>query len=102
MNRTFSLRRKVKKSEISTPSNFEHRIHAGFDTRTGTYTGLPKQWQALLGPPRSISWPKPMVDPSCITPVDVAELKTVIRGPASRYDSPLPFGVTNSPLPSVA
>uniref|UniRef100_A0A1I7T351 non-specific serine/threonine protein kinase n=1 Tax=Caenorhabditis tropicalis TaxID=1561998 RepID=A0A1I7T351_9PELO len=43
-----------------------------------------------------------MVDPSCITPVDVAELKTVIRGPASRYNSPLPFGVTNSPLPSVA
>ncbi|EGT55251.1 hypothetical protein CAEBREN_00370 [Caenorhabditis brenneri] len=102
MNRTFSLRRKVKKSEISTPSNFEHRIHAGFDARTGTYTGLPKQWQALLGPPRSISRPKPMVDPSCITPVDVAELKTVIRGPSSRYNSPLPFGVTNSPLPSVA
>ncbi|CAA98433.2 Serine/threonine-protein kinase pak-2 [Caenorhabditis elegans] len=102
MNRTFSLRRKVKKSEISTPSNFEHRIHAGFDARSGTYTGLPKQWQALLGPPRSISRPKPMVDPSCITPVDVAELKTVIRGPSSRYNSPLPFGMTNSPMPSVA
>lgn len=102
MNRTFSLRRKVKKSEISTPSNFEHRIHAGFDARTGTYTGLPKQWQALLGPPRSISRPKPMVDPSCITPVDVAELKTVIRGPSSRYNTPLPFGVTSSPMPSVA
>ncbi|PIC26844.1 hypothetical protein B9Z55_019295 [Caenorhabditis nigoni] len=102
MNRTFSLRRKVKKSEISTPSNFEHRIHAGFDARTGTYTGLPKQWQALLGPPRSISRPKPMVDPSCITPVDVAELKTVIRGPSSRYNTILPFGITNSPFPSVA
>lgn len=102
MNRTFSLRRKVKKSEISTPSNFEHRIHAGFDARTGSYTGLPKQWQALLGPPRSIARPKPMVDPSCITPVDVAELKTVIRGPSSRYNSPLPFGIPASPMPSVA
>ncbi|CAD6193148.1 unnamed protein product [Caenorhabditis auriculariae] len=97
MNRTLSLRRKVKKTEISSPSNFEHRIHAGYDARTGTYTGLPKQWQALLGPPRSLSGrPKPMVDPSCITPVDVAELKTVIRGPASRYSTPQPPSVARS------
>ncbi|VDM53702.1 unnamed protein product [Angiostrongylus costaricensis] len=85
MNRTFSMRKKLKKSEISTPSNFEHRIHAGYDARTGTYTGLPKQWQALLGPPRSLNGrPRPIVDPSCITPVDIAELKTVIRGAGSR------------------
>ncbi|PIO73754.1 kinase domain protein [Teladorsagia circumcincta] len=42
------------------------------------------QWQALLGPPRALNGrPKPIVDPSCITPVDIAELKTVIRGPGS-------------------
>ncbi|CAB3397587.1 unnamed protein product [Caenorhabditis bovis] len=100
MNRTFSLRRKVKKTEISTPSNFEHRIHAGYDSRTGSYTGLPKQWQALLGPPRSITRPKPVVDPSCITPMDVAELKTVIRGPESRLNTPVQ--ASYSQLPSVA
>ncbi|KAJ1369798.1 Serine/threonine-protein kinase PAK 2 [Parelaphostrongylus tenuis] len=88
MNRTFSMRKKLKKSEISTPSNFEHRIHAGYDPRTGTYTGLPKQWQALLGPPRSLNGrPRPIVDPSCITPLDIAELKTVIRGPSSSLNT---------------
>ncbi|KAL6744354.1 hypothetical protein Aduo_017296 [Ancylostoma duodenale] len=95
MNRTFSMRKKLKKSEISTPSNFEHRIHAGYDARTGTYTGLPKQWQALLGPPRALNGrPRPIVDPSCITPVDIAELKTVIRGPGSRMNTPIPHAVT--------
>ncbi|PAV67888.1 hypothetical protein WR25_24136 [Diploscapter pachys] len=91
MNRTLSLRKKVKKTDISTPMNFEHRIHAGYDAKTGTYTGLPKQWQVLLGPPRSLSRPKPIVDPSTITPMDVAELKTVIRGPigSSRYSTPV-------------
>ena len=33
--------RKSKKVDISAPMNFEHRIHAGFDPKTGTYTGLP-------------------------------------------------------------
>ncbi|ETN69760.1 p21-Rho-binding domain protein [Necator americanus] len=106
MNRTFSMRKKLKKSEISTPSNFEHRIHAGYDARTGMYTGLPKrsdkmssdkrlQWQALLGPPRALNGrPRPIVDPSCITPVDIAELKTVIRGPGSRMNTPIPHAVT--------
>ncbi|XGW06617.1 hypothetical protein V3C99_016722 [Haemonchus contortus] len=95
MNRTFSMRRKLRKSEISTPTNFEHRIHAGYDARTGMYTGLPKQWQALLGPPRTLNGrPKPIVDPSCITPVDIAELKTVIRGPGSRMNTPIPQHVT--------
>ena len=56
-----------------------------------------QQWQVLLGPPRSLSRPKPIVDPSTITPMDVAELKTVIRGPigSSRYNTPVP-------VPSVA
>ncbi|CAI4222591.1 unnamed protein product [Auanema sp. JU1783] len=94
MNRTWSMRKskKLKKDDIGVPSNFQHRIHAGYDSRTGTYTGLPKQWQALLGPPRSISRPKPLVDPSCITPTDMAELKTVIRGygDGSRMNTPVP------------
>uniref|UniRef100_A0A1I7X0P8 non-specific serine/threonine protein kinase n=1 Tax=Heterorhabditis bacteriophora TaxID=37862 RepID=A0A1I7X0P8_HETBA len=98
MNRSLSMRKKIKKAEISTPSNFEHRIHAGYDARTGTYTGLPKQWQALLGPPRVSGRPKPIVDPSCITPVDIAELKIVIRGAgyqnASRVNTPQPQQMT--------
>ncbi|KAI8576344.1 hypothetical protein K450DRAFT_257307 [Umbelopsis ramanniana AG] len=32
----------------SCPTNFVHRIHVGFDPDTGTFTGLPDQWNTLL------------------------------------------------------
>ncbi|KAH8554002.1 kinase-like domain-containing protein [Umbelopsis sp. PMI_123] len=32
----------------SCPTNFVHRIHVGFDPDTGTFTGLPDQWNNLL------------------------------------------------------
>lgn len=75
--------------EISAPMDFEHRIHAGFDPATGQYHGLPKQWQAIIGaPPNRRGRPRPMVDPSCITPVEIAEIKTIVRGdvPSSNSD----------------
>ncbi|KAM8975407.1 serine/threonine-protein kinase PAK 1 isoform 2-T2 [Pelodytes ibericus] len=41
-------RKKVKKPEISLPSDFEHTIHVGFDAVTGEFTGMPDQWAWLL------------------------------------------------------
>ncbi|GMT08872.1 hypothetical protein PFISCL1PPCAC_169 [Pristionchus fissidentatus] len=98
-----SMRRRLKKSEIGTPTDFQHRIHAGFDPNTGQYSGLPKQWQAILGrplpraafPPQhptgtlssnggTMPRPRAMVDPSCITPMQMATIKTVVRG--DRFD----------------
>ncbi|KAL1914755.1 uncharacterized protein VTP21DRAFT_8013 [Calcarisporiella thermophila] len=32
----------------SKPTNFEHKIHVGFDSMTGLFTGLPDQWVTLL------------------------------------------------------
>uniref|UniRef100_A0A0N5AZR1 non-specific serine/threonine protein kinase n=1 Tax=Syphacia muris TaxID=451379 RepID=A0A0N5AZR1_9BILA len=76
-----SIRRKPRKVEISNPMNFEHRIHAGFDPVTGQYHGLPKQWQAIIGSaPNRRGRPLPVVDPSCITPMEIAEIKTIVRG----------------------
>ncbi|KHN74614.1 Serine/threonine-protein kinase PAK mbt [Toxocara canis] len=76
-----SMRKRPKKVEISAPMNFEHRIHAGFDPSTGQYHGLPKQWQALMGTTLNRRGrPRPMVDPSCITPLEMAEIKTIVRG----------------------
>uniref|UniRef100_A0A0M3HVL5 non-specific serine/threonine protein kinase n=1 Tax=Ascaris lumbricoides TaxID=6252 RepID=A0A0M3HVL5_ASCLU len=77
-----SMRRRAKKIEISAPTNFVHRIHAGYDPSTGEYHGLPKQWQAIIGTPFSgrRGRPRPMVDPSCITPLEIAEIKTIVRG----------------------
>ena len=33
---------------ISTPTNFSHNVHVGFDQNSGVFTGLPKEWKTLL------------------------------------------------------
>ncbi|KAJ3371463.1 Protein kinase [Kappamyces sp. JEL0680] len=33
---------------ISTPTNFSHNVHVGFDPNSGVFTGLPKEWKSLL------------------------------------------------------
>jgi len=84
--------KKKKRLEISAPSNFEHRVHTGFDPREQKFTGLPQQWQSLLAD--TANRPKPMVDPSYITPIQLAPMKVRVwmdrgreaRAPgASRY-----------------
>ncbi|VDM10215.1 unnamed protein product [Wuchereria bancrofti] len=89
-----SIRRRTKKVDISMPTNFEHRYHAGFDPVTGQYHGLPKQWQAIIGiTPNRRGRPRPMVDPSCITPLEIAEIKTVVRGDVPQsYHKEINFG----------
>lgn len=37
-----------EKPVISSPSNFEHTIHVGFDAHTGEFTGMPESWAKLL------------------------------------------------------
>jgi p21-activated kinase 1 len=37
-----------KRPEISTPYDPVHLTHVGFNTSTGEFTGLPKEWQLLL------------------------------------------------------
>lgn len=36
------------KDMISSPQNFDHKVHVGFDPDTGEFSGLPEQWQSLL------------------------------------------------------
>ena len=64
------------KVKISTPSNFEHRVHTGYDRRLGKYVGLPPQWASIIGAEETR--PKPIVDPSCITQTEAFELKVKI------------------------
>ncbi|RKO86045.1 kinase-like domain-containing protein, partial [Blyttiomyces helicus] len=33
---------------ISNPTNFVHKVHVGFDSTSGLFTGLPKEWKSLL------------------------------------------------------
>ncbi|KFW93399.1 Serine/threonine-protein kinase PAK 7, partial [Phalacrocorax carbo] len=77
--------KKKKRLEISGPSNFEHRVHTGFDHRQQKFTGLPQQWHSLLAD--TANRPKPMVDPSCITPIQLAPMKTIVRGNKPRKDT---------------
>ncbi|NWT67966.1 PAK5 kinase, partial [Prunella himalayana] len=79
--------KKKKRLEISGPSNFEHRVHTGFDHREQKFTGLPQQWHSLLAD--TANRPKPMVDPSCITPIQLAPMKTIVRGNKPRKDTSL-------------
>ncbi|XP_068109538.1 serine/threonine-protein kinase PAK 6 isoform X2 [Hyperolius riggenbachi] len=70
-------KKKKKRPEISPPLNFQHRVHTSFDAKEGKFVGLPPQWQNVLD---TLRRPKPVVDPSRITPVQLKPMKTVVRG----------------------
>lgn len=61
-----SAKTSKKKIEISKPSNFEHRVHTGYDALQGEFVDLPKQWAGVISPK---SRPQPFMDPLAITPV---------------------------------
>jgi len=74
--------KKKKKPQISDPTNFEHRVHTGFDKREGKYVGLPLQWASIVGNNqvlKSSNRPLPLVDPSEITPTEILDLKVGYR-----------------------
>ncbi|ROL50555.1 Serine/threonine-protein kinase PAK 6 [Anabarilius grahami] len=73
------LRKKKKKRrmEISTPKNFEHRVHTSFDPVQGCFVGLPPQWQSII---ETLKRPKPVVDPSRVTQVHLKPKKSIVRG----------------------
>ncbi|KAG5266177.1 hypothetical protein AALO_G00250640 [Alosa alosa] len=74
---TMFRKKKKKRPEISAPKNFEHRVHTSFDAKRGCFVGLPTQWQSII---ENLRRPRPMVDPSRITPVELKPKKTIVRG----------------------
>ncbi|NWR81818.1 PAK4 kinase, partial [Centropus unirufus] len=79
--------KKKKRLEISAPSNFEHRVHTGFDQEEQKFTGLPRQWQGIIE--ESAKRPKPLVDPGCITTIQPGSQKTIVRGSKASRDGSL-------------
>nr|XP_021496254.1 serine/threonine-protein kinase PAK 6 [Meriones unguiculatus] len=73
-------KKKKKRPEISAPQNFQHRVHTSFDPKEGKFVGLPPQWQNILD---TLRRPKPVVDPSRITRVQLQPMKihSLPRGP---------------------
>uniref|UniRef100_A0A8C1CLS8 non-specific serine/threonine protein kinase n=1 Tax=Cyprinus carpio carpio TaxID=630221 RepID=A0A8C1CLS8_CYPCA len=70
-------KKKKRRLEISSPRNFEHRVHTSFDPVQGCFVGLPPQWQSLID---TLRRPKPVVDPSSITQVQLKPQKRIVRG----------------------
>lgn len=64
LKRVFSGKRRRRRPPISKPTHFQHRVHAGYDTKTGKFVGLPPQWEQLI---KNEGRPKPIVDPDNIT-----------------------------------
>ncbi|XP_008397464.1 serine/threonine-protein kinase PAK 2-like [Poecilia reticulata] len=90
--------------EISSPSDFEHTIHVGFDSVTGEFTGMPEQWARLLQN-SNISPSEQKQNPQAV--LDVLKFYDSTSGkqkymdvPTSGKDSQLPGkkDMTTSPL----
>ncbi|XP_030627825.1 serine/threonine-protein kinase PAK 6b [Chanos chanos] len=73
----FQRKKKKRRPEISAPRNFVHRVHTSFDHERGCFVGLPPQWQSLI---ETLKRPKPIVDVSTITPMDLKPKKRIVRG----------------------
>lgn len=85
-------KKKKKRPEISAPQNFQHRVHTSFDPKEGKFVGLPPQWQNILD---TLRRPKPVVDPSRITRVQLQPMK--VRGQAYSRVQPLPLHRKRNP-----
>ncbi|RNA03882.1 serine threonine- kinase PAK mbt [Brachionus plicatilis] len=105
--------KRKKRPEISSPTNFEHRVHSGYDHHSGVFVGLPTQWNSIINEAveqkkqllleqnceqrllASQSRPKPIVDPSRITPSELSSFKTIVRGAHSATATTTPNTTTS-------
>lgn len=68
-----------KRPDISSPWNFEHRVHTTVTQEEGKFVGLPVQWTSIVSDkPR----PTPYIDSDVITPVRFED--RIIRGSQRR------------------
>jgi len=94
------FKKKGKKPVISAPTNFQHRVHTGFDTSSNKFVGLPLQWASIVkdeAGANSPHRPHPVVDPNSFTPTDMLEMRgeketssragSVVRSNSLRSDS---------------
>ncbi|KAJ6218301.1 hypothetical protein RDWZM_009458 [Blomia tropicalis] len=92
--------KKKKKPFISAPTNFEHRVHTGFDRKEGKFVGLPPQWQSLIQGGGNSNRPKPIIDPSNITQTEIMDIKshTIVRGHNSAVNVASKFVADNQDI----
>lgn len=66
-------KKKKQRIQISSPSNFEHRVHTDFDEHEQKFVGLPRQWQSLIED--TAKRPKPFIDATVITTVEPRKVR---------------------------
>ncbi|KAH6571963.1 hypothetical protein BASA60_006920 [Batrachochytrium salamandrivorans] len=77
---------------ISTPTNFSHNVHVGFDSNNGIFTGLPREWKTLLETSK-ITKEEMSKNPQAV--LDVLEFYTENLAP-SRHSDDNESGMTRS------
>lgn len=97
----FRRRKKKRRPEISSPQDFQHRVHTSFDTNTGRYVGLPPQWQSVID---NLKRPRPLVDPSRITEVTLTKVSGRMRRRRRRssWDPFVTLKVVSPPITSLS
>lgn len=93
----FRRRKKRRRPEISVPHDFQHRVHTSFDITTGRYVGLPPQWQSVID---TLRRPRPLVDPSRITEVELRKVKFILTRPNFCPQTSFPLSFLFSVFPS--
>ena len=64
--------KKKTKLEISAPTNFQHRVHTGYDSKNRKLIGLPRQWTSLVSDApfktisRSLTQPNMLMESSSV------------------------------------
>lgn len=82
-----------KRPEISTPYDPVHLTHVGFNTSTGEFTGLPKEWQQLLQE-SGISKSEQEKNPQAV--MEIVKFYQETRGEESVWDK---MGAIAAPTP---
>lgn len=84
-----------KRPEISTPYDPVHLTHVGFNSSTGEFTGLPKEWQQLLQE-SGISKSEQEKNPQAV--MEIVKFYQEGRGDTSVWDK---MGAIPAPQPAV-
>ncbi|OSX63991.1 hypothetical protein POSPLADRAFT_1126390, partial [Postia placenta MAD-698-R-SB12] len=83
-----------KRPEISTPYDPVHLTHVGFNSSTGEFTGLPKEWQQLLQE-SGISKSEQEKNPQAV--MEIVKFYQESRGDTSVWDK---MGTIAAPQPA--
>eukprot|EP00842_Homolaphlyctis_polyrhiza_P007096 jgi/Hompol1/976/HPOL_000250-RA len=80
---------------ISTPTNFSHNVHVGFDPNKGIFTGLPREWKNLLET-SNITKDEMAKNPQAVLDVLEFYTETLIPARQEEMDMAFPSSLTRS------